>query len=200
MKKKILLLASLFVITNQNVFANDEHHHHHMNMEGTKASTNSVYVQNDLWKNQDNKTVVLSDFKGKFLIATMLYTSCQKSCPIIMSSLKSIETKLTNEEREKVNFVIISLNPEKDTPDVLKKFLVKHKVTNKNWTLLNGKSSSVLKISSLFGIRFRKVADDDIIHTNKILILNDLGEIVSQQEDLNNLQTVVDELKKQVSK
>lgn len=183
-KKYITFLLSLILIQGVNniAFAQD-HHHHHTEVKGSEVSKKSIYLLDSKWKTQNNKTVQLKDFRGKPVVVSMLYTTCTKSCPIIMSKLKELNELLSAKEKNNVTFLIISINPEKDTPKVLKAFAEKNK-TNNNFVFLSGTSDSVLEIASLLGIRYVKT-DDDYSHTNKLLILNKKGEVVHENEGLN---------------
>lgn len=185
MKKKyysFILSTMLLININKPVFADEHHHHHHEEISGSKISNKSIYLLDSKWKDQNNKSLQLKDFAGKPVIISMLYTSCTKSCPIIMEYIKDFYNSLSKKEKENVRVLIISINPEKDTPKVLKTFEKKHKL-DKNFFLLSGNKDTVLEIASLLGIRYVKT-DEDYSHTNKILVLNKKGEIIHQNEGL----------------
>lgn len=183
-KKYYSFLLSILIMMgiNKTVFANEHNHHHHMEISGTKISNKSIYLLDSKWKDQNNRTIQLKNFAGKPVVISMLYTTCTKSCPIITSYLKEFNNLLSKEEKEKITFLVISINPKKDTPKVLKEFEKKNKL-DKNFVLLNGTTDTVLEIASLLGIRYVKT-DEDYSHTNKILILNKKGEIIHQNEGL----------------
>lgn len=194
MKKKYfnLLFSLLFTCgIGSNVIA----HEHHHEMKGSAISKKSIYLLDAKWKDQNNKSMQLKNLEGKPVVMTMLYSTCTKSCPIIVNYMKGVQDLLSDEERSKVNFLVISINPEKDTPKVLKEFEKKNKLDN-NFSLLNGSPDSVLEVASLVGIRYAKDGDE-FSHTNKILILNKKGEIVHQNEGLNEK---LSDMKKNIQK
>ncbi|MFN8671592.1 MAG: SCO family protein [Candidatus Sericytochromatia bacterium] len=185
-KYKLLLVCSLFMLSNNKILLAKEtsHHHHHEKIESLKATSNSIYQINSKWKNQDNKDVKLQDFKDKPVVLTMLYTSCTKSCPIIIGYLKTFYESLSNEDKDKVNFVVISFDSKRDNPEKLKKFSEKNNLIS-NFTFLNGSDDNILEIASLLGIKYIKTDDEEFSHTNKIIFLNKKGEIYYQNEGLS---------------
>lgn len=186
MKFKYLAIALSMLLINFNiqVFAEDHNHHHeHKEMKGGEVTSKSIYQLDSKWLDQNNKKIKLKDFSGKPVILTMLYTGCTKSCPIIIGHLKSFYDSLSNEEKNKVNFVVLSFDSKRDTPKNLKKFADKNKL-GKNFYLLNGSDDSILEIASLLGIKYSKTDDGEFSHTNKIILLNKKGEVFHQNEGL----------------
>lgn len=51
------------------------------------------------------------------------YTSCDDFCPLVMTSLSSALTRLDDQQREQVEFVFVTTDPGRDTPDVLRRYL-----------------------------------------------------------------------------
>ena len=151
MKFKYLTIALSMLLINFNipVFAKDHNNHHeHKEMKGGEVTSKSIYQLDSKWLDQNSKKIKLKDFSGKPVILTMLYTGCTKSCPIIIGHLKSFYDSLSNEEKNKVNFVVVSFDSKRDTPKNLKKFTDKNKL-GKSFYLLNGSDDSILEIASL---------------------------------------------------
>lgn len=186
MRLKYWSIVFSFLAFNFNSFVLAEDtacHHHHEELKGGEITSNSIYQLDSKWLDQNSNETKLKQFAGKPVVLTMLYTSCTKSCPVIIGYLKNFYDTLSTEEKNKVTFVVVSFDAERDTPTALKKFADKYKLLN-NFYLLNGSNDSILEVASLLGIKFAKTEDGEFSHTNKIILLNKKGEIFHQNEGL----------------
>ena len=67
--------------------------------------------------------VNLSDYKGNIVLLFFGYTNCPDVCPLTLGYLNSVFTKLSIEQQQKVKVLFVTVNPEYDTPEHLKKYL-----------------------------------------------------------------------------
>jgi protein SCO1/2 len=111
----------------------------------------------------------------------MVYTSCTHTCPMIVAEMKRVEAALPAEMRGGVGFVLVSLDPERDTPEQLAKFASAMRLDPASWTLLTG---GVREMAALLGIRYRPEADAQISHSNTYLVLDPAGRIVHRQDGI----------------
>ena len=138
----------------------------------------SIYLLQSEWRTQDAEKIYLSDLAGKKLVLSMTYTSCQHTCPTIVSNMQAIENNLAETDRDNVRFVLVSLMPQSDTPEVLKTYANKRGL--KGWTLLSGHEDDVRMLAMVLDIKYKAVANNEIAHSNLITILDDQGRIVRQ--------------------
>jgi protein SCO1/2 len=130
------------------------------------------------WKDETGKTVKLSEFKEKNIIATMSYTACKKTCPLTtMATLRKIENYL-NENKIEAEFLIFSFDPESDTPEVLAKFKAKNKIESTHWHFLTGGVSQTKELSKSLGLDGYWSMDDHILHDFKISVFNTKADLV----------------------
>jgi protein SCO1/2 len=105
---------------------------------------------------QNSKKVALSDFKGKVVLVTFLYTQCPypEKCPMLAQKLGKTRDLLDQVESAKGQFQVVSitLDPKRDTPAALKKYAQGQDENATNWTFMTGKASEVSKVASLFGV------------------------------------------------
>lgn len=153
-------------------------------LDTAAATQGSIYDLDVTWKDQQDKNLKLSEFKGKKLIITMGYASCKFACPRIMADLMNIERNLTEDEKKSVHFVFVSIDPENDTPEKLKAFFQQYNVDQTHWHALKGADDSVQELSVALGIRYKKIDNGDFSHSNRILLLDDHGLILSHVDGL----------------
>lgn len=151
-----------------------------------KAAGLSLYQATHSWKDEANREFSLSELQGKKVIMVMAYTSCQGTCPMIVSKLKKIEV-LYKEKKIPVEIAMITFDPGFDTPERNQSYYRGQMgITNMNWHFLTGSDAETRKMSMLLGIRYtRNPSSGMIIHDNKIVLLNEQGEIEKKLESLD---------------
>ncbi|MDQ8182295.1 SCO family protein [Pelagicoccus sp. SDUM812005] len=142
----------------------------------------SLYQVTSEWQNQTGNKLVLADLAGRPLFVALAYTNCQYACPRLIADLKAIESALPSDSD--ANFVVISIDPARDTPERLATYAVEQELDTSRWTLLNGAPGDVLELANLLGVRYAKTPTGDYTHSNIITLLNAKGEIVHQQNGL----------------
>ncbi len=141
----------------------------------------SLYDLDMTWTDQDAQPRTLAEVGSRPMVMAMIYTTCNHTCPLIIADLKQIESALTPAQRAKMNFVLVTLDPETDTPAQLQSFARESKLDTAHWTLLTGTSSDVRMLSATLGIRYRPGETGEIAHSNALTIIDTNGSIAYQQ-------------------
>lgn len=167
----------------------------------TFCLADSIYKVGGGWKNIDGNPVELNKLKGRPIIITMVYTTCQHACPMIMAKLKKIDEDLKKNSINDMTYVLASFDPEKDTPKALKKYVSKHNYAPAKWLFLSADSDSdARKLSVALGISYKSTGDGDFAHSNIITLLDKEGRVVSVidglQSSTNNLVEAAKKLQK----
>lgn len=147
----------------------------------------SVYHVASDWLNQNSQRENIADLQGKVQLVAFVYTYCEHSCPFIIANLKYIERELPAAEKREVQFTLVSLDPARDRPEVLKRYMLEHDLDENLWTMLNGDPDDVLELSALLGVRYKPMDSEskDIAHSNMITVLDRQGRIHYQMKGLN---------------
>ena len=155
-------------------------------------NSDSLYNIPFKWTDESGENFNLESLKGKPVVLTLAYTRCKTACPLTMQRVKQISEKL-NQAGKNAEFVIVSLDPENDSPEALAMFKKHYNIGEKNWHLLHGKETDVRKLAILLGYSFQKQQQpkdsneplkDEIIHSNKIIALNKEGVISFELDGL----------------
>jgi protein SCO1/2 len=96
-------------------------------------------------QDQDGQPFTERELRGKVAIVSFMFTSCPDVCPILTTQLSGLRTELLP-QRPQVQFVSISVDPEKDTPAVLKDFAKKHNADYPDWRFLTGKLADLREV------------------------------------------------------
>ena len=144
----------------------------------------SIYNLPEKWTNQDGKDIELKELRGKVLVMVMIYTSCKSACPRLVADMRNIEELIPKEYKEKVNLVLVSIDPTVDTPERLKEFSIENKMTGNQWTFLRSNEENTREFAAVLAVNYKKISPIDFSHSNIISIFNAEGEMTYQQEGL----------------
>jgi protein SCO1/2 len=127
----------------------------------------------------DGKPFTLSSQRGKVVLIFFGYSSCPDACPTTLSKLSTAVRKL-GEDGKRVRALYVSVDPERDTPDVLKADLA-------NFTLdavgLTGTKDQIDRVVAQYGASYEIVptpqsaAKYTISHTTAVFALDPLGRV-----------------------
>jgi len=163
---------------------------------GENITEMSIYHLNDNWKNHNSEIVQLKKFSGNVIVAAMVYTSCQHTCPMITSKILNIRKSLPKNIENKVLYLMLSFDSIKDTPKKLKAYKEKRGLDDQ-WVLLTSDESSVRKLAGVLGVNFKKTSDGGFSHSNIISLIDQKGVIVNQITGLNQpIEDMVEQIKK----
>jgi protein SCO1 len=147
---------------------------------------------------QDGDSVSLSDFRGKVLAVTFIYTSCPDICPLLTQKMVQVQGALGTDFGPRIAFVSITVDPENDTPDVLKNFAAAVGANSAGWAFLTGPPAAVRAVIGQYGAVAFKNSDGGIDHTALTSLVDRHGMLRVQyagiqwqaEELLHDLQTL----------
>ncbi|HEY9400326.1 MAG TPA: SCO family protein [Rhodanobacter sp.] len=133
---------------------------------------------------QHGKTSDWRHHRGKPQVVAMFYTSCQYICPLIVDSGKAVEHALTPAEQAKLGFLLISMDPKRDTPVALMRIAKQRKLDPARWSLASPRDEDVRGVAGVLGVRYRQLADGEFNHTSALVLLDRDGRIVTRTEKI----------------
>ena len=123
--------------------------------------------------------------KGKVVAINLIYTTCKYSCPLETARLVQLQRILGDRMGKDVFFYSISIEPEHDTPEVLKEYADKYHV-GPGWLFLTGKPADIKLISHKLGLDSLPRIDDPDGHTPHLLIGNEKTGLWMKNSALDN--------------
>lgn len=150
----------------------------------------SVFHLTSRWTDQTGTVRELDELGGRMQVVALVYTRCAFACPRVIADMKRIEAA-----SEDVGFVLVSIDPARDTPEQLRSFAEGARLSPERWTLLTGDDGDLLELAAVLGIRYRRVSENDFMHSNVLTVLDEDGEIVHRQMGLGRVQTTLDALR-----
>jgi protein SCO1/2 len=142
------------------------------------TSTTQHYIPEFSFTNQDGDLIGRSEMEGKITVVDFFFTSCPSICPVMSKEMERVDDMFRNEPR--VQIMSISIDPEYDTPEVLKKYADDHNATPGKWHFLSGPKEETYQLAKC-GFVIPTVdgngVADDFVHTDKFMLIDELGRI-----------------------
>ena len=132
--------------------------------------------------NQDGQRVSRADLRGKVWVASFLFTRCCTGCPLVSASLAQLQKDLAG--HDDVVLVSFSVDPEHDTPAVLKSYAGDHQVDPKRWWLLTGEREPLYRLiraSFHLGVEenqgVARTPGNEVTHSTRLVLVDRQGRI-----------------------
>ena len=143
------------------------------------------------WRDQAGDSLAFGDLRAPVRVLALVYTSCEATCPLIVADLKRVEASVPPARRADVRFVLVSLDPARDTPGRLAEWAASTRLDPARWSLLAGDADAVRELAATLGVRYQRQADGEMAHTNAITVLDAGGAIAHQQLGIDDADGTV---------
>jgi protein SCO1 len=129
--------------------------------------------------NINGSTFTLSETNGKVRLVEFIFTHCPDICPATTFNMAKMQEQLKAKGLfgDKVAFVTITFDPERDTPEVLQAYADKFGADQSGWYFLRGDQAAVEKVTKDFGIAVLKQPDGSFAHTARMFLVDKDGNM-----------------------
>ena len=114
---------------------------------------------------QDGAQVSLTDFRGKVVAVTFIYTFCTDTCPVLTPMMSFVQDRLGRDFGVKIAFVSITVDPERDTSEALKEYAQAFGADLRGWSFLTGAPEAIREATRRYGVFAAKTAYGDVDHS-----------------------------------
>ena len=114
---------------------------------------------------QDGAPVKLADYRGKVVALTFIFTLCADTCPVLTPMMSFVQDQLGADFGEKIYFVSITVDPERDTPEVLKEYAQAFGANLAGWSFVTGSPEAIRDVTRRYGVFAAKNASGGVDHT-----------------------------------
>ena len=132
---------------------------------------------------QDRKPFTLNDLEGSVWVVDFIFTSCPSICPLLTDAMGKLQERYSAYGVDGVKLLSITVDPDNDTPEVLRDYARAHEADPERWTFLTGDPEAIRALV-LDGFRAplgEPAQTDagliDIMHTGEFVILDPSGGI-----------------------
>lgn len=149
---------------------------------------------------QDNETLSRNDLNGEWWIADFIFTNCETVCLPMTHNMANLQEELESKDMN-IQFVSFSVDPDYDTPDVLKAYGDSYEANYETWSFLTGYDFKQIKELSIKSFRAPlKMPDrgDQVMHDTRFFLVDPEGKVVKGYDGLDSSSSdkIIDDLMK----
>lgn len=106
----------------------------------------------------NGRAIRLSEFRGRAVVLTFIYTRCPlpNFCPLMSKNFAELEQRLSKEFANKFQLLSVTMDPEFDRPAVLKDYAERYNASEKDWTFATGDAEQIQFVAGLMGLYYAK--------------------------------------------
>ncbi|CAH0347366.1 SCO family protein [Bacillus sp. CECT 9360] len=145
-------------------------------------------VESFTFTDQEEKPFSKSDLDGRVWVADFIFTSCEDVCLPMTSNMAQLQQQLNDEGIKDVEFVSFSVDPEVDSPQVLKEFGASFNADFSNWHFLTGYTQNEIEEFAMDNFKTivqKPEAEDQVIHGTDFYLIDKEGKIIRYYTGLN---------------
>jgi protein SCO1/2 len=146
----------------------------------------SIYQLPASLTDHNGRNFRLDERRGKPLLISMFYTSCQFVCPMLVDAMRDTEAQFSPTQREQVNVLIVSFDPARDTVAALKRTAEQRGIDSPHWALARSDAATVRKLAAVLGVQYRALPNGDINHSTALILIDADGRILGRTTQLGN--------------
>lgn len=142
--------------------------------------------------------VQASDNAGKVVLMEFMFTSCPDICPVTTYKMSRLQTQLKENDTfgSKVQFVTITFDPERDTPEVLREYADRMEIDLENWQVLRGEERMTHDIAAKYDVSVLNMGEGQFVHNVTSLQLIDakqrIRKVYSMGDEMDNEEIMAD--------
>lgn len=150
---------------------------------------------------QSGKPFSLAQTRGKIVAVSFTFTKCTDICPMLSATMVGVQNALGTDFGSEVFFVTVTMDPEADHPEALRRYAEAIGSNLEGWVFLTGSEAEIARVAQDYGIFRMKRSDGEVEHTllttiidrNGISRVQYMGTRFDPDEFLHDLRQLIDE-------
>ncbi len=157
-------------------------------------------VADATFTNQFERQVSLNDdLKGKILVIDFIFTTCPTVCPKLTNHMQMMQHSFRQDPKRKsrldtaIQFISITVDPERDSFPVLRKYADDRNINHKNWWFLTGSRADIYNYARKelrVNVPEGGEGIDDLLHTQKIVLLDTMRYIRGYYDGVDTAEII----------
>ncbi len=142
--------------------------------------------------NQLGKKVSLNkDLKGKILVVDFIFTTCPTICPRLSANMKELQKAYIKKNPELVQFISISVDPERDSVQALRAYADRYNADHDRWWFLTGNKDSIFNYAkNELGLLLNNAdVPGDFVHSQQMVLIDTFRNIRGYFDGLDKRET-----------
>jgi protein SCO1/2 len=127
---------------------------------------------------QDGNAVQLSDLRGKVVVLDFIYTQCPGPCPLLSRKFAHLQKQLGDRFAKDVVLLSITIDPQHDTPEILRQYAQRYQADTSGWKFLTGSTQAIITVAYEYGADYYGEPGGEINHVVATYLINRGGDVV----------------------
>jgi len=123
----------------------------------------------------DGGRVTAADFRGHVTLVSFIFTTCSGSCPVTTHRMAQVQERLPKSDR--IRLLSITLDPKRDTPEVLARYARQYDADPARWRFLTGPQETVAKVIAAWGMWAREAPNGQLDHPSRVFLVDAHGRM-----------------------
>jgi protein SCO1/2 len=131
-------------------------------------------------RTQDDQPLRLADLRGKVLLVSFIFTTCNGSCPATTARMSAAAREMEQAglfKDDRVRLLSITLDPKRDTPAALRRYRQLYDIESDHWSFLTGPAATVERVIRAWGMWVKPAANGQLDHPSRIFLVDGKGRI-----------------------
>lgn len=128
----------------------------------------------------DGRRTSLAATGGRVRLVTMFYARCPMACPLTIDTLRSIDRELPAAQRANLRVLLLTLDPEVDTPAALRALAAERRIDETRWMLGRTSASDTRELAAALAIQYRRLENGEFNHASVIVLLSADGRVLAR--------------------
>ena len=130
---------------------------------------------------QNEQAFTRGTMLGDIWVSALVFTHCKSTCPRLTAHMKGLQTRLS--DVQSANFLSVSVDPRNDTPEVIKAYMTKNELDERNWRFVTGEEEAIRQVV-VEGFKVpigdedsRAAGADEIMHSNSFVLVDQEAQV-----------------------
>ena len=144
---------------------------------GAACARPSLFAIEEAWLDEQGRPVALSHWRGRPTVMAMEYSACRFICSVYWRRLMDVQKEADRRHLD-IEFVILSIDPENDSPQLWREYRKVRGLARQNWHFLTGTRAMTTRAAALLGVKWW-FDEGHLMHDFKIVRLDAAGAIAA---------------------
>ncbi len=129
---------------------------------------------------QEGKELRFAGLRGKVVLVGFIFTTCNGSCPATTHRMGQVQQALNAKgmlKDDSIRLLSITLDPARDTPEVLRNYMRLYDANARTWSFLTGPADTVNKVIAGWGMWAKPAANGQLDHPSRVFLVDKRGRV-----------------------
>jgi protein SCO1/2 len=134
---------------------------------------------------QDGQSLTLSSLRGKVIVLDFIFTYCPGPCPLLSLKFARLQQQLGGRLGTQVMLLSVTIDPRRDTPEVLTAYAQRYQANLAGWKFLTGTTRDILMVATAYGADYQATMEGVVDHRLLTCIIDQEGTVVREFAGVN---------------